>query len=119
MKKIILLIAVILAAYSSQAQTCESYIELLGSGITGQDAATIQIKNLDQIDSIIAEVIYKSTDAPGEVRLWSVNEEYTVKPVDVPISGFQGPGVITSVFRASFLEPAAEINLDIAYRCTF
>ena len=113
MKKSLLFIIVILTGYISTAKDCGSYIELIGSGISGQNAATILIDNLDQIDSVYAEVIYKSTTAPTQVRFWSSNEEFLADPVDVPISGFQGEGVITSVFRATFMEPAAEINLDI------
>ena len=118
MKKSLLFIIVILTGYISTAQDCGSYIELLGSGITGQNAATILIEDLDQVDSIMAEVIYKSTTTPTQVRFWSVSEEIFTEPVDVPISGFQGEGVITSVFRATFIEPATEINLDILQNST-
>ncbi len=118
MKKSLLFIIVILTGYISTAQDCGSYIELLGSGITGQSAATILIEDLDQVDFISAEVIYKSYTAPTQVRFWSVSEEIFAEPVDVPISGFQGEGVITSVFRATFMEPAAEINLDILQNIT-
>ena len=118
MKKSLLFVIAILFGYIGTAQDCGSYIELIGSGITGQNAATILIEDLDQVDFISAEVIYKSTTEPTQVRFWSESEEIFAEPVDVPISGFQGEGVITSVFRANFIEPASEINLDILQNST-
>lgn len=113
MKNFTLMIGLILAGYISHAQDCGSYIELLGTGITGQSEYSIQVDDPGSIDSITAEVIYKSTTAPGNIKLWSASEEFTVKPADIPISGWQGEGVITSVFRAIFHQPAEMINLDI------
>jgi len=84
----------LLAGYFSFAQDCGSYIELLGTGISGQSEFAISVGNEDNIVSITAEVIYKSTTLPGNVKLWSVNEEFIVEPVDIPNHGKFIEGVV-------------------------
>ena len=113
MKKLTLLIVLLLSGIWVFGQDCGVYVELTGNGIFGQSEASVIIDDMDDVVAVTAEAIYKSTTVPTQARMWSENEEFFIEPVDIPINGIQGEGVITSVFRATFNDPAEEIHLDI------
>lgn len=111
MKRLTLLLALILAGYLSSAQECGSYIELIGTGMAGKSEATLHIDDLENVQKIIVEAVYKSTTAPTTITFSSsLPQSVDADAVVLDISGSPLP-YTANVYRAE-LKPAETVTIQ-------
>ncbi|MGM0473752.1 MAG: hypothetical protein ACQERV_06380, partial [Bacteroidota bacterium] len=116
MKKFTLLLLFIFAAYLGNAQQCDSYIELIGIGITGESEATLTIEDPGNVEKIIVEAVHKSGFAPATITFSTPSGTENVGPVSLGYSGIDpstvDPSTSANVYRTE-LAPGEWVAVNV------